>query len=72
MSASAHLFVGRASAAVRRRSFIGLVGGGAVLAAAGWFVGGSAELPEDAILPWRIADREADVRRLKRKVNSLR
>ena len=63
MSASAHPFVRRASAAVRRRSFIGLVGGGAVLAAAGWFVGGSAELPEDAILPWRIADREADVRR---------
>jgi len=63
MSASAHLFESRASAATSRRSFIRLVGGGAVLAATGTLAGCSAELPEAAVQPWRSADRESDLRR---------
>lgn len=46
-----------------RRSFIRLVGGGAVLAATGSLAGCSAELPEAAVQPWRSADRETDMRR---------
>lgn len=63
MRASAHLFESRASAATSRRSFIRLVGGGAVLAATGTLAGCSAELPEAAVQPWRSADRESDMRR---------
>lgn len=63
MGASAHPFEGRASAATSRRSFIRLVGGGAVLAATGTLAGCSGELPEAAVQPWRSADREADMRR---------
>lgn len=63
MSASAHPFAGRASTATSRRSFIRLVGGGAVLAATGSLAGCSAEFPEAAVQPWRSADREADLRR---------
>ena len=63
MSASAQPFEGRASAATSRRSFIRLVGGGAVLAATGSLAGCSAEFPEAAVQPWRSADREADMRR---------
>ncbi len=63
MSASAHPFVGRASTAKSRRSFIRLVGGGVVLAATGTLAGCSGELPEAAVQPWRSADREADMRR---------
>ena len=46
-----------------RRSFIRLVGGGAVLAATGSLTGCSAELPEVALQPWRNPDRESDLRR---------
>ncbi|MBU3739231.1 MAG: twin-arginine translocation pathway signal protein [Rhodoferax sp.] len=46
-----------------RRTFIRLVGGGAVLAATGGIAGCSDELPEAAIRPWRSADRESDTRR---------
>ena len=46
-----------------RRSFIRLVGGGAVLAATGSLTGCSAELPEVALQPWRNPDRESDIRR---------
>ena len=63
MSASAQPFEGRASAGTSRRSFIRLVGGGAVLAATGSLAGCSAEFPEAAVQPWRNADREADMRR---------
>ena len=63
MSASAQPFEGRASAATSRRSFIRLVGGGAVLAATGSLAGCSGELPETAIQPWRSAERETDTRR---------
>jgi len=47
----------------RRRAFIGLVGGGAVLAACGTLAGCSAELPDPAMQPWRSPDRETDTRR---------
>lgn len=46
-----------------RRSFIRLVGGGAVLAATGTLAGCSAEFPEAAVQPWRGPDRETDLRR---------
>lgn len=46
-----------------RRSFIRLVGGGAVLAATSSLTGCSAELPEVALQPWRNPDRESDIRR---------
>jgi hypothetical protein len=46
-----------------RRSFIHLVGGGAVLAATGSLAGCSAAFPEAAVQPWRSADRETDLRR---------
>lgn len=63
MSASAQPLEGRARAATSRRSFIRLVGGGAVLAVTGSLAGCSAELPEAAVQPWRSADRETDLRR---------
>ena len=47
----------------RRRSFIRLVGGGAVLAATGTLTGCSGELPEAAVQPWRSPDHETDTRR---------
>jgi hypothetical protein len=46
-----------------RRSFIRLVGGGAVLAATAPLTGCSSEFPETAVQPWRSADREVDLRR---------
>lgn len=46
-----------------RRSFIRLVGGGAVLAATAPLTGCSSELPEAAVQPWRSPDRETDTRR---------
>ena len=46
-----------------RRSFIRLVGGGAVLAAIAPLTGCSSEFPETAVQPWRSADREVDLRR---------
>jgi len=52
-----------ASANPSRRSFIRLVGGGAVLAATASLVGCSKELPEAAIRPWGSPDRETDMRR---------
>lgn len=52
-----------AQAATSRRSFIRLVGGGAVLAAAGSLAGCSAELPEAAVQPWHSPERETDTRR---------
>ena len=54
---------GGASATPSRRSFIRLVGGGAVLAATASLAGCSNELPEAAIRPWRSPDRETDMRR---------
>lgn len=63
MSASTQLLEGRARAATSRRSFIRLVGGGAVLAVTGSLAGCSAEFPEAAVQPWRSADRETDLRR---------
>ncbi len=63
MNASKQAIEGRAKAASSRRSFIRLVGGGTVLAAAGLLAGCSAELPKAAVQPWRSADRETDVRR---------
>jgi hypothetical protein len=47
----------------RRRSFIRLVGGGAVLAATGTLTGCSGELPEAAVQPWRSPDHETDTQR---------
>ncbi len=52
-----------ASATPSRRSFLCLVGGGAVLAATASLAGCSNELPEAAIRPWRSPDRETDMRR---------
>jgi len=46
-----------------RRSFIRLVGGGAVLAVTAGITGCGDELPEAAIQPWRSPDRETDTRR---------
>ena len=46
-----------------RRSFIRLVGGGAVLAATVTLSGCSSEVPEAAIRPWRSPDSETDMRR---------
>lgn len=46
-----------------RRSFIRLVGGGAVLAALAPLSGCSSEFPEAAVQPWRSPDREVDLRR---------
>ncbi len=53
----------RTQAATGRRSFIRLVGGGALLAATGTLVGCSGDLPDAAVAPWRSADRETDTRR---------
>jgi len=47
----------------RRRSFLRLAGGGAVFAAAGSLTGCSGALPEAAVQPWRVAERETDTRR---------
>ncbi len=63
MNAPAQLIHGCAPASPSRRSFIRLVGGGAVLAAAGSLAGCSGELPEAAIQPWRSPERETDTRR---------
>ncbi len=63
MNASAQGSEGCADAATGRRSFIRLVGGGAVLAATGSLAGCSDELPEAAVQPWRSPDRETDTRR---------
>jgi len=52
-----------ADAVSSRRSFIRLVGGGAVLAATAPLTGCSSELPEAAVQPWRSPDRETDTRR---------
>ncbi|MFM7343718.1 MAG: hypothetical protein ACKO3Q_13760, partial [Betaproteobacteria bacterium] len=52
-----------AAVASSRRHFIGLVGGGTVLAAAGPLAGCTADLPEAAVQPWRNPDRETDIRR---------
>ncbi|MBM3363148.1 MAG: twin-arginine translocation pathway signal protein [Betaproteobacteria bacterium] len=52
-----------AAVASSRRHFIGLVGGGAVLAAAVPLAGCTADLPEAAVQPWRNPDRETDIRR---------
>ena len=46
-----------------RRSFIRLVGGGAVLAAIAPLTGCTSEFPEVAVQPWRNPDREVDLRR---------
>ncbi len=46
-----------------RRSFMRLVGGGAVLAATITLPGCSSEVPEAAIRPWRRPDSETDMRR---------
>lgn len=54
---------GRVAAALSRRSFIGLAGGGAVLAACVPLVGCSSDLPEAAVQPWRSPERETDTRR---------
>ncbi len=54
---------GCAEVVTGRRSFIRLVGGGAVLAATGSLAGCSSELPDAAVQPWRSPDRETDIRR---------
>lgn len=46
-----------------RRSFIRILGGGAVLAAAAPLSGCSSEFPDAAVQPWRSPDRETDIRR---------
>ena len=46
-----------------RRSFIRLLGGGAVLAVTAPLAGCSSEIPEAALQPWRSPEREADTRR---------
>ena len=61
--AAQHSSEGRASAALSRRSFIGLAGGGAVLAACVPLAGCSSDLPEAAVQPWRSPERETDTRR---------
>jgi len=63
MNAPAQAAKGRAQAATSRRSFIRLVGGGAVLAATGTLAGCSGELPEAAVQSWRSPERETDTRR---------
>ena len=61
--AAEHSSEGRAAAALSRRSFIGLAGGGAVLAACVPLAGCSSDLPEAAVQPWRSPERETDTRR---------
>lgn len=61
--AAQHSSEGRDAAALSRRSFIGLAGGGAVLAACLPLAGCSSDLPEAAVQPWRSPEREADTRR---------
>ena len=52
-----------ALATPNRRSFIRLLGGGAVIAVTGTFTGCSDKLPEAVIQPWLSPDRESDTRR---------
>lgn len=54
---------GRVELVRSRRSFISLMGGGAVLAATGALTGCSGELPAVSVQPWRSPDRETDTRR---------
>ena len=61
--AAQHSSEGRAAATLSRRSFIGLAGGGAVLAACVPLAGCSSDLPEAAVQPWRSPQRETDTRR---------
>jgi hypothetical protein len=61
--AAQHSSEGRAAATLSRRSFIGLAGGGAVLAACVPLAGCSSDLPEAAVQPWRSPERETDTRR---------
>ena len=61
--AAEHSSEGRAAATLSRRSFIGLAGGGAVLAACVPLAGCSSDLPEAAVQPWRSPERETDTRR---------
>ena len=61
--AAEHRSEGRAAATLSRRSFIGLAGGGAVLAACVPLAGCSSDLPEAAVQPWRSPQRETDTRR---------
>ncbi len=63
LTAGTRLSEGRTQANPGRRTFIRLVGGGAVLAATGGITGCSNELPEAAIQPWRSPDRDTDLRR---------
>jgi len=63
LTAGARLSEGSTQANPGRRTFIRLVGGGAVLAATGGITGCSNELPEAAIQPWRSPDRDTDLRR---------
>ena len=63
MNASLDPMDSGASANPSRRSFICLVGGGAVLAATASLAGCSSEIPDAAIQPWRSPDRETDLRR---------
>jgi hypothetical protein len=60
---SARPSAGSAQIVSSRRSFIRLVGGGAVLAATAPLNGCSSKLPESAIQPWHNPDREVDTRR---------
>jgi hypothetical protein len=61
--AAAQISASRIQATPNRRSFIRLVGGGAVLAATGGITGCSHELPEAAVESWRSPHRETDTRR---------
>ena len=60
---SARCDEGKAEVVANRRSFIRLMGGGAVFAATGALTACGDELPEAAIQPWRSPDRETDPRR---------
>jgi hypothetical protein len=50
-------------ARAQRRAFIRILGGGAVLAAAGGVAGCSSDLPDAAVAPWQAPGRETDTRR---------
>ncbi|MFY7695676.1 MAG: hypothetical protein ACOVQK_04965, partial [Cyanobium sp.] len=63
LTSGTRLSEGRTQANSGRRTFIRLVGGGAVLAATVGITGCSDELPEAAIQPWRSPDRDTDLRR---------
>jgi hypothetical protein len=51
------------AAALSRRGFIRLAGGGVVLAAGGTSVGCASSMPEVATQPWRTPEAQADIRR---------